>query len=88
MPWEEKALLEESLEALKASVVDVNVVPDLDQYRLLNQGISEWGGLPVSIGLGGVLLSLVAAAAAGVGAGVLPALKAAGLTPIDALRAE
>jgi Undecaprenyl-phosphate glucose phosphotransferase len=47
VPWEEKYLLERSLQALKASVVDVNVVPDLQQYRLLNQGISEWGGLPV-----------------------------------------
>jgi Undecaprenyl-phosphate glucose phosphotransferase len=47
VPWEDKALLEQSLGALKESVVDVNVVPDLDQYRLLNQGISEWGGLPV-----------------------------------------
>jgi Undecaprenyl-phosphate glucose phosphotransferase len=32
---------------LRESVVDVNVVPDLEQYRLLNQSISEWGGLPV-----------------------------------------
>ena len=46
-PWEDKTLLEESLEELKELVVDVNVVPDLHQYRLLNQGISEWGGLPV-----------------------------------------
>lgn len=54
----------------------------------LSLAIAEWGGLPISIGAGGLLLSLGAAAAAGVGAGVLPALKAAGLTPIDALRAE
>ena len=46
-PWEDKTLLEDSLEQLKELVVDVNVVPDLHQYRLLNQGISEWGGLPV-----------------------------------------
>ena len=45
--WEDKSLLQHSLEALKESVVDVNVVPDFDQYRLLNQEISEWGGLPV-----------------------------------------
>ncbi len=46
-PWEDKTLLENSLEELKELVVDVNVVPDLHQYRLLNQGISEWSGLPV-----------------------------------------
>ncbi len=46
-PWEDKFLLKESLDRLKESVVDVNVVPDLHQYRLLNQSISEWGGLPV-----------------------------------------
>ena len=46
-PWEDKTMLEDSLEQLKELVVDVNVVPDLHQYRLLNQGISEWGGLPV-----------------------------------------
>ncbi len=45
--WEDKALLQDSLDALRESVVDVNVVPDFDQYRLLNQGITEWGGLPV-----------------------------------------
>jgi Undecaprenyl-phosphate glucose phosphotransferase len=47
VPWEDKALLDESLAALKESVVNVHVVPDMHQYRLLNQGISEWGGLPV-----------------------------------------
>jgi len=46
-PWEDKPLLEQALDALKEMVVDVNVVPDLHQYRLLNQGITEWGGLPV-----------------------------------------
>jgi putative colanic acid biosynthesis UDP-glucose lipid carrier transferase len=47
VPWEDKHTLDASLAALKESVVDVNVVPDLEQYRLLNQSISEWGGLPV-----------------------------------------
>ncbi|MBT8049348.1 MAG: undecaprenyl-phosphate glucose phosphotransferase [Xanthomonadales bacterium] len=47
VPWEDKDLLEDSLAALKESVVDVNVVPDFRQYRLLNQSISEWSGLPV-----------------------------------------
>jgi len=47
VPWEDKHTLDESLHALRESVVDVNVVPDLEQYRLLNQTISEWGGLPV-----------------------------------------
>ena len=47
VPWEDKHTLDESLHALRESVVDVHVVADLHQYRLLNQGISEWGGLPV-----------------------------------------
>jgi len=47
VPWEDKHTLDESLHALRESLVDVHVVPDLDQYRLLNQSISEWGGLPV-----------------------------------------
>jgi undecaprenyl-phosphate glucose phosphotransferase len=47
IPWEDKNLLEQSLSELSESVVDVNVVPDLHQYRLLNQSFSEWGGLPV-----------------------------------------
>ena len=46
-PWEDKDLLYRALEALRESVVDVHVVPDLEQYRLLNQNISEWSGLPV-----------------------------------------
>jgi len=46
-PWDDKTLLNQALQALKETVVDVNVVPDLDQYRLLNQSITEWGGLPV-----------------------------------------
>ena len=45
--WEDKSLLQDCLDALKESVVDVSVVPDFDHYRLLNQGISEWGGMPV-----------------------------------------
>jgi len=43
----DRPLLEAALEALKYSVVDVHVVPDLHQYRLLNQQITEWHGLPV-----------------------------------------
>ncbi len=46
-PWEDHELLESALNALNESVVDVNVIPDLHQYRLLNQGIIEWGGMPV-----------------------------------------
>ena len=46
-PWEDKTMLNDALAALRETVVDVNVVPDLHQYRLLNQGITEWGGLPV-----------------------------------------
>lgn len=45
--WGEHGLLEQALAALKEAVVDIKVVPDLHQYRLLNQGVSEWGGLPV-----------------------------------------
>jgi Undecaprenyl-phosphate glucose phosphotransferase len=46
-PWEDRELLETTLNALNESIVDVNVIPDLYQYRLLNQGIVEWDGLPV-----------------------------------------
>ncbi|MGH8034883.1 MAG: sugar transferase [Lysobacterales bacterium] len=55
-PWEDKFMLDAALGELRESVVDVNVVPDFHQYRLLNQGISEWGGLPV-ISLAGTPLS-------------------------------
>ena len=47
VPWDDRNLLESALRVLNESVVDVNVIPDLYQYRLLNQGIVEWGGLPV-----------------------------------------
>jgi len=47
VPWEDRDLLESTLDALNESVVDVNIIPDLHQYRLLNQGIVEWDGLPV-----------------------------------------
>ncbi len=47
IPFESKALLDEALEALRECVVDVNVIPDLHQYRLLNQSVSEWAGMPV-----------------------------------------
>ena len=40
-------LLDKALEALRESVVDVHVIPDLEQYRLLNQDMVEWSGLPV-----------------------------------------
>ena len=46
-PWEDRELLDASLNALNESIVDVNVIPDLHQYRLLNQGIIEWSGMPV-----------------------------------------
>jgi len=47
IPWDDRNLLETTLTALNESVVDVSVIPDLYQYRLLNQGIVEWGGLPL-----------------------------------------
>ena len=47
VPLENRGLLESALSALNESIVDVNVIPDLHQYRLLNQGIVEWDGLPV-----------------------------------------
>jgi putative colanic acid biosynthesis UDP-glucose lipid carrier transferase len=46
-PWEDRELLEAALNALNESTVDVNIIPDLHQYRLLNQGIVEWNGMPV-----------------------------------------
>ncbi len=46
-PWDDRNLLESTFDELNESVVDVNVIPDLDQYRLLNQSIVEWGGLPI-----------------------------------------
>lgn len=46
-PWEDRRLLEDAMNALNEAVVDVNIIPDLHQYRLLNQGIEEWNGIPV-----------------------------------------
>lgn len=46
-PWEDTGLLESALTALNELVVDVNVIPDLQQYRLLNQSIVDWDGLPI-----------------------------------------
>jgi ABC-type antimicrobial peptide transport system permease subunit len=51
-------------------------------------GIAGLTGMPVSIGPAGVTLALLAAAMVGVSAGVIPALKAAALSPMAALRAE
>jgi putative ABC transport system permease protein len=50
--------------------------------------IGQWGAVPVVLRPESLLLALSAAALAGVLAGVLPALKAARLSPIVALRAE
>ena len=47
VPWDDRTLLETTLTGLNESVVDVRVIPDLYQYRLLNQGIEEWDGMPV-----------------------------------------
>ena len=47
IPFESKGLLDETLAALSECVVDVHVIPDLHQYRLLNQSVSEWAGMPV-----------------------------------------
>ena len=46
-PLNDSSLLEAALRAVKNSLVNVHVVPDFEQYRLLNQSISQWGGLPV-----------------------------------------
>ena len=47
VPWDDKSTLSLTLQVLSESVVDVNVVPDLYQYRLLNQSVSVWAGLPI-----------------------------------------
>jgi len=47
-----------------------------------------WGGIPVVIRLEAVLLGLGASAITGVAAGILPALRAASLAPIAALRSD
>jgi putative colanic acid biosynthesis UDP-glucose lipid carrier transferase len=47
VPWDDKTMLSDALHQLRDSVVDVIVVPDLDQYRLLNQNVTEWAGMPV-----------------------------------------
>jgi putative colanic acid biosynthesis UDP-glucose lipid carrier transferase len=46
-PLENARLLEAALDSLKDCLVDIHVIPDLEQYRLLNQSISEWAGLPI-----------------------------------------
>jgi Undecaprenyl-phosphate glucose phosphotransferase len=46
-PFEDSALLEKALDVLSSSLVNVHVVPDLYQYRLLNQHVIEWQGLPI-----------------------------------------
>lgn len=55
-PSDDSTLLNEALTALNEIVVEVNVVPDLNQYRLLNQSIVDWDGLPV-INLSGTPMS-------------------------------
>jgi len=76
--WEDKDLLERALQALNESVVDVNIIPDLHQYRLLNQGVVEWDGLPV-INLSGTPMTgtelRIKAALDRVGAALLLALS-------------
>ncbi len=56
VPWEERSLLESALLELNESLADINIIPDLYQYSLLNQGIVEWGGLPL-INLSGTPMS-------------------------------
>lgn len=55
-PGDEQNLLKVALRSLNELVVDVIVVPDLHQYRLLNQKMIEWDGLPV-ISLSGTPMS-------------------------------
>lgn len=46
LPLNEADVLERALAGLRHAVVDVHVIPDFEHYRLLNQDISEWAGLP------------------------------------------
>ena len=47
VPWEERGLLDAVMEAIRDISIEVKVVPDLFQYRMLSQGIAEYKGLPV-----------------------------------------
>ena len=53
LPLDSTGLMERGLDLLKNTLVDIHVIPDLEQYRMLNQGISEWAGLPF-INLSGI----------------------------------
>ena len=46
IPLKRSELLDEVLTCLRHQVVDIHVIPDFEHYRLLNQDISEWAGLP------------------------------------------
>ena len=46
IPLKRSELLDEVLASLRHQVVDIHVIPDFEHYRLLNQDISEWAGLP------------------------------------------
>lgn len=54
----------------------------------LSGAVAVTAGWPVSVSVGGVLLSLVLALAVGLGFGIIPARAAAGVQPMEALRAS